>query len=364
VSSSHAGRRAAKQKLAEELLNEYVATLTLGGQFSRSAREAQAAEKNMLETATNAQLDTLIPQMEKRLQSLRDRLGAQESGDFYQKLLAGAALGEEHFLYVPRWMLEALFSKSGDSILHIPSVPRHALVQIDVNGLLDDGSMREYRVLEASLYEDMALMFNRVLDLEQELDSLHQKHRILKEPEQKKTFKELAAARRACVSSAFYFVEAYLNSLAFEALITRSTELSQQDLERLTEWSESRNEGKGADKYLTLRDKCLHYPRLVAGKQHPLLDENNSPALARFLSEFKELRDSIVHASAVPRQPELGLDKEQRFLLLNTKQCGEIVDVSIELVGKIEEATYGHRNRVIWLVPRDSTGRFPMLAFA
>lgn len=134
---------------------------------------------------------------------------------------------------------------------HYP-FPAHCQIGIPKDGIDTKCWVMEWRLLEALLYEDMCALYNLSLDLSGGVE---------KATESKVRLKQTKAVQRAVVTSAFYFVESYLNGLAFDFLATTKRSLSEKDLRLMTEWDVAREEPR----YARFRDKLLHYPRIILG---------------------------------------------------------------------------------------------------
>jgi hypothetical protein len=166
--------------------------------------------------------------------------------------------------------------------------------------------------------------------------------------------------RRAVVTSAFYFIEGYLNGLAYDFLATNKRSLSEKDLGLLTEWEATKN----APRYARFRDKLLHYPRIILGQEHPPLQENNCEPLRFMLEQVKTLRDAIVHASPVTIDPAEAMSaKELTLFNSDPDLIDRIVDKAVELVRIIETTVRGNDAFLDWLKEREH-GRFPEAAFS
>ncbi len=174
----------------------------------------------------------------------------------------------------------------------------------------------------------------------------------------KLSLKKKNALHRAAISSAFYMVEAYCNGIARAAYITRFEELTEKEREMLTEVDSQ----KSRPKYLSIRDKLLHYPRLLVGSNSPLIQENNSPELKFFLSSAKNLRDSIVHANPAPRYQDIQLTKVSALLTIDHMECARVIDSSIVVIQQIAGAIKKGKS-IFWLQTRCDNGLFDESVF-
>ena len=228
--------------------------------------------------------------------------------------------------------------------------PAHCQIGIPKDGIDSKSWDVEWRLVEALLYEDMCALYNLSLDF---------RNKSAVSTGSKSRRKQGLALNRSVVTGAFYFLESYLNGLAYDFLATTKRQLSAKDLRLLTEWEPSKSEAR----YASFRDKLLGYPRIILDLQHPPLQENNCKPMAFLLDQVKSLRDAIVHASPVTlTQGEAISAKELALFGINDNLIDSIVDQTIELVRLLEIAVRGHDDFLDWLVGRRE-GRFPESAF-
>ena len=102
-------------------------------------------------------------------------------------------------------------------------IPPHARISVDYLGIgIEYPGGFEVRLLDASLFEDMCALFNNCrradLDCPRELPPGDIKRKI--------AAKYHAALKRATISSAFYFVEGYINCLASDFMHDHSDVLT------------------------------------------------------------------------------------------------------------------------------------------
>jgi hypothetical protein len=143
-------------------------------------------------------------------------------------------------------------------------------------------------------------------------------------------------------------------------LATTKRKLSEKESDLLTEWDTLRNKTS----YVSLRNKLLHYPRIILNLDHPPLQESNCEPLNFLMEEVKSLRDAIVHASPIsPGEIVVISDKELALFFLDQQLVNRIVDQTIVLVRIIEKQVRDHDHFLDWLLEREN-GRFPERAFA
>jgi hypothetical protein len=148
--------------------------------------------------------------------------------------------------HIPKWFIdERLFGKLGAVISGWDELPAHAMLVLDFSG-----SSEDFYIPEAVLFEDMCCTFNKA--------SLSRKDFHLPSVT-KAEVKEHYCYVRTAILSAFYFVEAVLNGVAFDFLKAAHRELSHEDEDLLREWDSKR----GRERFVAFRDKALKYPRII-----------------------------------------------------------------------------------------------------
>ena len=253
---------------------------------------------------------------------------------------------------LPKFVIDVVFSNYTDKWIDWASYPPHVLVSLDFTGESYRLGQFDWRLPEASLYEDMCLAYNMALD----------KSRVA--PVATVPVREgklLEFCLRSSVLSAFYFVEAYLNGIAFDFVIRNGDRISEHEAEYLLEWDGKVNR----EKWVNFKEKLYRYPRIILGLQHPPLTDTNSAEVKLLLTKAKEVRDAIVHQSPKPDLSTGGLPgtKLADFMHLRLQEATEIVDASITVVRSLNSVLGKNGIRIDWLVDRDSTGYFPEKAF-
>ena len=206
------------------------------------------------------------------------------------------------------------------------------------------------RCLEAVLYEDMCALFNIA----------RESHLQRREDESAKTLKRRLALQRATVVAAFNVIEAYLNGIAFNHVELHPEQIDEESKIMLTEWDSARNRAR----YISLRDKLLHYPKLIMNLEHPPLQESNCYEMKFLLEAAKALRDAIVHASPALTVATLEAEKEVAVHGVEFETVERVVDAVVALIRKLEEAVNDSDQRVRqWLLGRSPDGFFPDTAF-
>lgn len=276
--------------------------------------------------------------------------GCKENPKKFAKWFKENSKTELGILLLPKVEIDKIFSNYGGKA-YWGLLPPHLLVDLDFSGESSGGAEFHWRLPEASLYEDMCLAYNNASDSKQIGAALGVPVPIGKLHD---------CFLRTSVLSAFYFVEAYLNGVAFDYCSRSGNDISVEHTRLLMEWDQHSNR----EKWVSFREKILAYPKVILGLQHPPLTEGNSPEVKLLVSAAKEIRDAIVHQSpkADPRTGEVG-PKVRSFLQLRMVDATEIVDAAISLVRQLNELLGQNGIMLDFLVGRDSTGKFPKKAF-
>ncbi len=241
------------------------------------------------------------------------------------------------------------------------SYPAQCLFGFDFGGEFGQTKSFEFFLPEVVLYEDMCLAYNlAVLSKYESKPGSVDKIRS-------KTFK---LHLHTAILSSFYFVEAYLNGIAFDFYFRMKgdRQLSQEEIDKLGEYDSER----GRERWVSFRDKMLQYPKIVLGRlKDPPLTEINCPEMKILVSEARALRDSLVHNS-----PKFELEVVGGKRQLIGKKVRSIIDVKMEDVTTIVDAAvgyvkkldgllqaHGHHRKVDWLFESDEKGIFPAKTF-
>ena len=232
----------------------------------------------------------------------------------------------------------------------LPGHANLAINPIDVENV--PGGSSETRVVETTLFEDACALFNQVCYCEAE------RKKITAPP--KTIVKTSMALNHATIVAALNFVEAYLNGLAADHFADNEGTLDQETKDVLADWDSARRRPK----YLSLRDKALQYPRTILGLEHPPLQENNCPELAFVTSTARNIRDAIVHPSAVPDKGPFN-PRENLLYSITFGDVEKVVDSAVALVRKIRGVIYPDGPVLIdWLQDRGEDGMFDESVFS
>jgi hypothetical protein len=252
-------------------------------------------------------------------------------------------------LQMPKFLIDSqMFGRFGGDTKGWQKYPHHAYIALDFEGAFKVGGP-EYYLPEAALYEDMCAAFNLAMESQ---------HVMTQRPIVKVSVKKHYLYRRAAVLSAFYFVEAYLNGLAFDYWWNNKEKVSTEESDILTEW----NSAKAAAQWRNFRTKALQYPRLILGSKHPPLTETNSPSLNILLTDGKDIRDAIVHQN--PRLEADGTPVKVRWLVqLRLTDVAKIVDAAVGFVKQLNPVLGDYAIKLHWIHSRGEDGLFPTETF-
>jgi hypothetical protein len=347
------------RKRLSSLIDEYEAMLVLLAQMNPSLRNRFQAERQALSEASKRELQKAIIRLNEELKRFRRETGATQRIGTYAPFLKAQVqnIAQRGFvLSLPIYMALFLFKNYPNVSERVAShdIPIHAFLEIDYEGSYESPEYLQFQIPEAMLFEDMCSFWNEASEISVDLARVYN---------EKLNIKRRQALLRGAVSSAFYMVEAFCNGIAFDVFLNCWDSISDNDRQRITEWDVAR----GRPKYQTVRDKILHYPRMLVGSSSPLIQENNSPELAFFMTSAKELRDAIVHANAAPDYTSITVKslippKWQALLHLNRDICAEVVDCSISVIEQIASAI-DRQKSVFWLQRRGPNGLFHASVF-
>lgn len=230
------------------------------------------------------------------------------------------------------------------------TLPPHLLIGLDLAAEFILPGQQEWFLPEAALYEDMCFSLNNAVATSPD---------NRKSPIDKSKVKAHAFYRRSAVLASFYFVEAYLNGIAFDFALRHGKELSLDELDILREWDSKR----GKEKWVKFREKLLQYPKIILQVQHPPLTETNCPELQLIVTEAKEARDSLVHWSPKSGDSTGYASKTSWVLDIKDEKMTRIVDAAVRLVKRLNSEIGQHGYKLHWLHERENSGLFPKEAF-
>src|SRR5258706_9482405 len=192
----------------------------------------------------------------------------------------------------------------------------------------DTNVRMEWRILEASLFEDMAMLWNEVFDrrADKERTGLG---------DARIPVKRFDVLTRSAVRAAFALLEGYLNGLALDILLTR-TDLTVPETEILDELRAEDSRFRPQ----TLRNKILQYPKIALRREHPVVQESNSAPIVAVLDFERARRDSLMHPT--PKyEPARERTREDDFYNVSLDDTRQAVDAVIALIQRIDHELDG-----------------------
>src|SRR5258706_557764 len=330
------------------LYRQYRAILILTNNLSATERGKIDRSLDRLPQMEIEEIRKKLPKIQELTRKLFNVYGVIGTLDEFELLSAVSKRekGSSHINYVAKSYIERVFAHYEHVIPIFSELPPHARIGIPY-GIEIKGEIEVF-ILEVSLFEDMAALWNTSLELSNSLKLEYSKERK----------KQMNALLRATTKAVFNFIEGYLNSLALDILTTQA--VSPKDEILLTEWDET----KKRPVFLTLRDKLLKYPKIAIGALEPPLSESNCPELVQIVAFEKELRHPLTHPNPQISPKDKSFDREQMYMNIEITEVAQICDLTIELIHKIDKVMnhqYGGVNN--WLIKRENTGYFPEKVF-
>lgn len=231
--------------------------------------------------------------------------------------------------------------------------PPHLRLQTHFNWVVSEPLTFHFQLPEAMLYEDMALAYNFAHDT---LAAASQKSAPGGDFDVKKNHFYM----RTSLLCAFYFVEAYLNGVAYDFYYKHKSSLSMKDQDLLLEWDSQRTKRS----LVSFERKINEYPKIILKCQHPPVTVSNSKNLKVLLGDGKEMRDSIVHQSSKTFDISQVPEKVKWLLSIRFDRVTEVVDAAVGFVKELNTILGNYGLLLDWLFSRNSeTGRFPTESF-
>lgn len=303
-----------------------------------------------LENIKRAPLDKLLKgahNIESALKNYTEELGVVASLKELEALISSnyKPLEPGMYLCVPKHLLSMSFLHYEKVLEVFPKLPLHARIGIDIQTIRDSVKEVEIFQLEATLFEDLASLWN---------EAFRSEAIASKKGSSKVQVKHSYALMRATAKAAFNLLEGYLNGLACDITLVKT--VSDEDRSKLLEWDET----NGRVRFLSLRDKLLQYPKMAVEASHPPLNESSMPAMARVLKLEDELRHALIHPRPHMIKGKPTEFKEASFFELSIGPIATLCDDVIELIYSISTIVglqYGDIST--WLARRDQNGLFP-----
>jgi len=346
-------------KKFQRAYREYWSIIVITTGFSLPTRRKLESTIARLDQLSESELSFLFPNIKAELSKLRLLYGvkvpletlepiAKRNGVFSHPKLAKFKdpIPREFtkLLFLRKSLLSQMFENYHLALPIFPYLPPHALISIDVLGVNNSKTIEVY-MLEASLFEDMATLWNATSEYYSETSN--------SETFDKKKFKRLLALNRATAKAAFNFLEGYINGLAYDVLLTQET--SNKEKEILSEWDNETQRQKPQ----SLRQKLLRYPRIACQLDYDPIDENRYDEMSRILKFEQQVRHSLIHPSPRSSRTEDDIERELEFRSLSIETVGKLCDDVIELVFTINKILQGKFGDVEhWLYRRGDQGKF------
>lgn len=333
-----------------QLVRELEAVLCLSCALDQPGRANRKADLAFIETATKKELQTFFNAAEGRLfevrQYFRVTAKSREVRQLYKDMKDA---GAERVSWLPLFTLRSMFVDYSQILTGSERFPAHARVSFDPDGThYPESPHPEIFLLEASLFEDMAALYN-MAGTEPRWTSGGSKQLL----------KQEIALSRATVLASLHFVEAYLNGVAFDCLRAGGGGLSPKQRDELADWDTSRDRPM----YLSLSEKFLAYQRIILNVKHAPLQESNCHEWQAISKFAKQLRDALAHPSAGVDPRTRRQEKELAILSLSLEQVTEVVDSAVGVVRRLNHVLARAGTELWWLHDRDASGRFPVGAF-
>ena len=335
------------RKKALHLLRERHALIFVISGVDKPVLQTIQNEREQINQANKSQLQSYIKKVTSDISQRRTEYGVCASGEQLINFLENAESSPPGQSYYPTVVeLREFFQDYAKVWADSALFPAHVRVCFDPSGLVPWGGVR---ILEATIYEDMASLWNL-------LKIRNDRHTGTQSPRELKTNDALC---RSTVAAAVYFVEAYLNGLAFDYLTENSNTLTEENKEILSDFDFSKNRPR----YLSLREKILKYQQIILQKAHAPIQPNNLQPLECLLEISDSIRNSLAHPAPNPN-PRTGYpDKELAIYSVTAQTAQGAVDSAIELVLSLETLLHGDLSRISWLLKRNNEGEFSEEAF-
>ena len=314
------------------------------------------ATRNSVSGATKRVLRDMHEHVSDNLAIVARQFGSIKKPKEFAAWFIEASFASADVLSVSKAVIDTEFFSSfcdGHQIWKI--FPPHLNLCLHFNRVVSKGiPVFDYFLPEAILYEDMALAYNEALAIKSELPT-----GILNAPNIE--VKKLNLRLRTTLLSAFYFLEAYMNGIAFDFHYFNKSSLTAEQEDLLLEWDSSKNKRS----FVSLERKIIDYPKLILGSKHPPLTVTNCPSLGILLGNAKFYRDSIVHQSPKIADPSEGAEKVRWLLELRLTHVTEVVDAAVGFVLQLDKVLGRYGFAAAWVHPRsyEPPGQFPDEAF-
>jgi len=338
-------RQRAKQRL-QELEALSILTHQLNAQNVRQI----AQTRREIDAASSKRLSEIVMLVEGYIGTLKEKSGFTGELSYVFRLVKKAREQPSRIFTIPKWRIDRLFGKYSRCFPAWEMYPPHAGIPIDADGDVEKAIWHGVYMPEAMLYEDMCASYNVAAQSEKYLSQ---------DAASKIELKTHGRAVRGAILAAYYFVEAYLNAIAFDYWWREKANLCEDDIDALLEWDSK----KQRQRWLSLEEKTNRYPRIILRVQHCPLAPSNCGELQCLLGTGKKIRDSIVHASPKIDRDSMSIEKLTYMFGAHFAQATVVVDSAIGYVRRLNDLLGKHGTNLGWLVDRDASGQFPEAAF-
>lgn len=330
------------------------AALAFNFKLDLKQKDALATIRSEVPSAPARRLRQFRDLLKNNMQRAAKGLPCQPKWKFLQGFVDKQFGGKFGYAYIPKYILEQIFSDFSQLVPKWASIPAQTLIGFDFAGEYNQVDTFEYFLSEIALYEDMCFAYNQAVGLQYKpragsVDKVRRKaHEFY---------------LRTAVLSAFYMVEAHFNGIAFDFCVRTKGDrkLSEQEEEKLTEWSSQWNR----ERWVSFRDKILQYPKIILGLKDPPLTEDTCEEIKILTEEARVLRDSLVHNSpkidlvVIEGKRHLISPKIQSIFELDLAKATRIVDASVGLLKRLNSILAAYAPKLEWLHERTAAGPFP-----
>jgi hypothetical protein len=334
---------------AKQIYREYEAIQTLLNNVTVSIKAKMKVSYDAIDRFGKTELRRKIHELERELQDLRTEFGVKATREELVKVLQSAEAKPGLALHIVKAALVGMIGKYDKKAPGFSIFPEHTYIQIDNGQFREVQGDFDWILQEASLYEDMCSIFNLAKERNSSLNRNKDHRSVIK------TADSLA---RTTIVAAYNFLEAYLKGIAIDHVLLNGKSIDQKTTTFLLEWDQSTKR----QKFVSLRDKLLQYPKLIKNLEHPPLQETNCAEMEVVLGRGKRLRDSIVHASPLASS-ESGDEPIAPLFHLDFGDVEAVVDNVVRLVRKIDQVIHANDHAIIWMKDREPNGLFPDTAF-
>lgn len=342
----------AAQRKVELALRQYRAVVILAGGLPKDLRDDLDEKIASVPHLTKKPLQELQSWCEDLMAQFHLLCGFKTTPQEYLKLVEHTWTIPDDLVFITKAHYDKyLFQRCEKMFKKWPLLPPHTRIGIDPRGTQPrTGEVFEWRLLEAALFEDVAVLWNECVRSERPDGVAWGDDRI-----PKKRFRSL---QRATARAVFALLEGYINGVAVDIQsVFDLAAIAPADRELLLERA-----ADGRQRFKRFREKVLQYPKIAVLAQHPPINGEN-PDLALVLRREREWRDFFMHPSPRLDEPTKA-GREREFFDLELSDLGALIDATISLIREIDKALEGRFGSVsVWLFDRRPDGTFPNETF-